>query len=411
MRGMVKSQFSGGSKKLFKALGIAVGIVLLLLFMTPFTSSTLMVDEAMAAGPAAQQGSGKMMGGGQGGKGGKGDQTAGSRSGAKGMKDAVLADEGDDDSDAPEWAKGNRDANPHAQGGGPPAGSGTKKGDDYGDLWVVVRDPSTGEPELDINGNVQPILTEAVIPVLDENGNPVLDENGNPVYTNVLQLTEDGEVPVNYETYLQEVEFGRLSSSRSPNKVSDKALEEVLNKLDLVIPEEGEIPDGIITVDTAGRLVIDGATVDSPLENLALYEALIGGTLDDKYTAVLPVDKLTLAASLLAAAADKSGEITLDLVFYQNAILGLTGTPDTPDYIDYSGLTYDRSVYDEDYTYFYYVGTVPTADTINLKSYLEYINGTLPTGAAAIFAAAADDALKIIELIHDEVRDEQIIMP
>ncbi|MEJ2137349.1 MAG: hypothetical protein P8X86_19150, partial [Desulfofustis sp.] len=78
MRYMVKSQFSGATSKLFKSLGIAVGIVLLLLFMTPFTSSTLMVDEAMAAGPAAQQGSGKMMGGGQGGKGGKGDQTAGS---------------------------------------------------------------------------------------------------------------------------------------------------------------------------------------------------------------------------------------------------------------------------------------------------------------------------------------------
>ncbi len=68
-----------------------------------------------------------------------------------------------------------------------------------------------------------------------------------------------------------EVEFGRLSVSRSPNKVSDHSLAEALTTL--------TVTGAVVTQDAAGRLVItvDGVskTIDSPLENLALYKAIL----------------------------------------------------------------------------------------------------------------------------------------
>ena len=401
MRCMVKSQFSGAAKKLFKALGIAVGIVLLLLFMTPFISSTLMVDEAMAAGPAAQQGSGKMMGGGQGGKGGKVDQTAGSRSGAKGMKDAVLADEGDDDSDRPPWAGGNPTENPHSGGGeGKPDTAGTMKGDDYGDLIVLVRDPETGIPMVeDAEGNLV-VCNDAdcaleLLVCLDAS------------CTNYVAMI-DGEVPVGVTPV--EVDFGRAAVARSPSKVNEKALTDAISKL--------TAENVILSTDTAGRISysVDGgvtwSTIDSPLENLALYIDLVTGLADDDVisqteAALGDLATLKTAASLFAGVADKTGDISIDYVVYQNVI---TDVVDSGDYYLYDGFTYTRE-FPTDYTYFYMDGDDVKSATLNINDYLAAINGDLPTGSTALFAAAADDAVEVIELIHTQIHEAIIVLP
>ena len=69
--------------------------------------------------------------------------------------------------------------------------------------------------------------------------------------------------------------------SRSPNKVSDHSLAEALTTL--------TVTGAVVTQDAAGRLVITvrngvSKTIDSPLENLALYKAILlakDGPFDD----------------------------------------------------------------------------------------------------------------------------------
>jgi len=389
MRSMEKSQFTDATKKIFKSLGIAAGIVLLLFFLTPFTSITLMVDEALAAGSSAQQGSGKMMGGGQGGKGGKGgDQAAGARSGAKGVKDAVLADEGDDDSDRPPWAGGNPTENPHSGGGeGKPDGAGTMKGDDYGDLIVLVRDPDTGVPIPDeVTGELQVCL----------------DVNCNDFVSMVEGEIPEGVTPV-------EVDFGRAAVARSPDKVSEKALDDAITKL----TAEGVV----LSTDTAGRISysVDGgvtwSTIDSPLENLALYIDLMQGLTSDETSAAEAalgsLANLETAPALLAGVGDKTGDISLDYVVYNNVVSGVV---DSGDYYVYSGFTYTRE-FPTDYTYFYMDGEDVKTASLNINDYLAAINGDLPTGSTALFATAADDALEVIELIHTQIHDAIIVLP
>jgi hypothetical protein len=164
----------------------------------------------------------------------------------QGNLDKVLADDGDDDSDRPDWAGGDKDANPHRGDGN--AGGDSKKGGDYGDIWIVLRD-DTGLPILDANGNLQPC--------------------GDVECTteNLIALTVDGELPPGATPI--EVEFGRLNIARSPDSVLEHSLVEALSKLD------GLTWDVDVKVDEAGRLTIGDATIDSPLENLAIYEAKV----------------------------------------------------------------------------------------------------------------------------------------
>ncbi len=132
-------------------------------------------------------------------------------------------------------------------------------------------------------------------------------------------------VVVGYETYIQEVDFGRTSVVRSPLSVIEQSLGEVVTKLATA---------QCTSLDPAGRLVntseIDGevlsATIDSPLENLAIYRQLmltghLGATAD---AIVLPDEVLNMAARGLGAAADKTGKVTVDQVVYTNEIMGLT---------------------------------------------------------------------------------------
>jgi hypothetical protein len=124
----------------------------------------------------------------------------------------------------------------------------------------------------------------------------------------------------------QEVEFGRVNEARSPETVFESQLEDVIVNLATA---------DCRTIDPAGRLVatrLDAdlsvlvSTIDSPLQNLAIYRQLmLTGTLG----APLPegADTLDTAARGLGAASDKAGEVNVDLVAYLNQIMGLDVVP------------------------------------------------------------------------------------
>jgi hypothetical protein len=367
MKSIEKSRLANAVKKLSKSLGIAVGIVLMVLFMTPTTN-----NQAMAAGSDSQHASGKMMKNGQGAQGG---QATGSKSGAKGVKDSVLAEDGDDDSDRPVWAGGDPTLNPHSGGGeGKPDGAGTMKGDDYGDLIVLLRDPVTGVPEETPEGELLVCLDAACTETVP---------------------TIDGEIPAGVTPI--EVEFGRAAVARSPDKVTEKALTDALTKL---------TADGVVlSTDTAGRIsyTVDGvtSTIDSPLENLALYIALLTGDAETEL-ALGDLANLNTAAALLAGVADKTGDISLDYVVYNNVI---TGVVPSGGYYDYISFTYTRD-FPTDYTYFYMDGEDVKSATLDINAYLADVNGGLTSvDGATLFSAAADDAVEVIELIHTQVHD------
>ena len=364
----------GGVASLDDYIGVGDGI------SSFISSASAAQGDGAGGGHKGGMGEGKGSQGGQaaGGAGGQGQR------GGKSMTE-VLADEADDDSDRPAWAGGNTEANPHTPGGGgKPDGAGTTKGDDYGDLIVLLRDPETGEPILD--GDQLQVCTDAAC-------------------TETVTMV-DGEIPEGTTTV--EVDFGRAAVARSPANVIDKALTDAITKL----TAEGVV----IGTDAAGRITftVDGvtSTIDSPLENLALYIDLMTGlaseSTSDTETALGDLATLDTAASLMAGVADKTGDITLDYVVYQNVIAGVV---DSGDYYDFSSFTttdYTRD-YSDNYTYFLQVvaedGTVSVEPrTLDINAYLEAINDPLPaTDGAALFAAAADDALEVIELVHTQI--------
>ena len=330
-------------------------------------SSVALLSTAQAA-----QGDGHGSGaGGPSGSRGQGSSTErGQGQGATGIGDTIFRGQGqrgssqaeaseEEDSDRPSWAGGGG-----KPGTGKPDTASTQKGTDYGDLWVVLRDPATGAPILDENGNVQPILADGT----------------------VVKLTPEGDLPDEYADQVLTVEFSRLNVSRSPNKVTDKSLEEALS----AIQSADEI-----AYDAAGRIVVindgEAKTIDSPLENLALYvDAIKNGTFT-----------VEQAASFLGAASDKTQQITLDVVVYLNTILGLNGTDGT-NYVDYKSFTYDRSqVYSGDVTYLLANGDGTYTTTTKPIIEAVFDNENVEKTGADAFAQAADDARAVIEFVHD----------
>lgn len=201
---------------------------------------------------------------------------------------------------------------------------GTGSGDLYGDLWVLLRDldPSdgggNGEPILDENGQVIPIgfdpATGAIFPI-----HLVLGAEG------------DYEVPADMLPFVQEVELERANIIRSPDSVMAAALEEALAKI-----ESG----GVITTTVDGRIAVDGAVIDSPRENLALYHLIMtaGGaaswTEAQANAATLPTQLVDLLASgwkptgLLAGVFSKFVPIGLDAVITAHTLMGVNEVTD-----------------------------------------------------------------------------------
>ena len=318
------------------------------------------------------------------------------------LDSAVLRGGEEEESDRPPWAGAGG-----GKAGGREGSSGGGKGELYGDLYVIVRD-ANGAPILyvwqDSDGDGVPDA-----PVLSSQGFPQpIDGQGN-----LIPLSAEGE-PIS-EDGLQEVEFGRLNVARSPSRVLASRYAEAVSSINRAEK---------IELDSAGRLVltIDGEpkTIDSPLENLGLYVELMNtGTLGG--VAVDPaklgglahlvdgrrtVDDLKTAASFLAGAADKYGTLTVDQVVYINAILGLQGAytgVDGKAYVDFGGFDYSRLAAFGPKTAQVLVeksSGVWALETVSLYDAVFGGQEAVATGAAG-FARAADDALQVIEFIHD----------
>lgn len=346
------------------------------------------------SGKGTKAGGGKMQGGGQGGPQAGG---SGSGKGSKSLESSVLKPKVAEDSDRPAWAgvKGGK-----AGAGTKPPGAGTMKGDLYGDLFVLIRDPVSGVALTELIGgktyplvqayDVNGVLLPGVSIPRDAEGNLVLtDAGGTVIYTT------------------KEVEFGRLSVGRAPTKVLDHSLTEALTKL--AEASASSTDNIVLTLDAGGRLVIvtDGVAkaIDSPLENLALYVAIANltgtnRTISDGTTTWTVPDSINidlLKASLLAAAADKTGSITLDTVMYTNPVLKVTD--------ELSSFSYDRYTTYKDVFVTILVpnadGTVWTATKVSVyDAVFKSTNLVTPNGATD-FAQAADDALQVIEFIHE----------
>ena len=377
----------------FKKLILAGGTMFAMLAVPMAVNSVTGLDlGVISAAHAADDGGSSKKGGGH-----KG--AAGSQKGVKGKGDSASKKifripASEEDSDRPVWAgvKGGKSG-----GGGKPAGAGSKKGDLFGDMVVILRD-ANGVPLLNADGLVQPIAyvydaSGNLVPYLvdgklvtipyDSEGNLVTTINGVAVYT-------------------AEVDLGRLSVGRAPTKVLTHSLDEAIAKLTAT--------GAVIALDSTGRLTVNGVTIDSPLENLALYDAYMSNTLPTAVMDALKAVKLNPAA-LLAAAADKTGSISVDTVVYMNSILGInTGTT----YYDFSAVNYDRYTTWKDATAQILVlqpdGVTYKVETVNLyDAVFNSTNWTDPTavGGADDFATAADDYLKVIEFVHDNgVRTE-----
>jgi hypothetical protein len=356
-------------------------------------------------------GTGSKQGGAQG-----GPQAGSSGKGSKSLEKSVLVPSVDEDSDRPEWAgvKGGK-----AGAGTKPPGAGTKKGDLFGDLYVLIRDPDTGVALTETIGGVVYPLVQAYDPAT---GLPVpgVSIPRDPATGDLILTT--------YTT--KEVEFGRLAVARSPTKVLDHSLTEALTKL---IAATAISTDNIeLILDAAGRLTIvtDGVAkaIDSPLENLALYKAIAAltgtnttisdGTVSwtlpttilvptkDAITGAvvltsIPLNVDLLKASLLAAASDKTGTVTLDVVMNTLSTLKTTD--------DLTAVSYDRlATYGTVYTTVLVTtdgGTTWVKTTVSVYDAVFGVNSTNvvvtdATGAVA-FTQAADDALQVLEFIHE----------
>lgn len=341
--------------------------------------------------PVTSSGSQTQNAGMQSGAGGaQGGNTSGQSRGPE--SSTTLADvfndlAGGDDSDRPEWAgeAGGKDG----AGGGQPPTSGSTKGDLFGDLFVIARDDN-GVPILTSEGWVQPLDAEGNLIALDDEGHP-LDE-----------------------TLTVEVELGRLNVGRAPTQVLDRRADEVVTLMETAVD---------LTTDAAGRLVFimdDGTaqTIDSPLENLAIYTSLMttgtipgvddlpGVEFDYLVDGVFTAEDLAASPVFLAAATDKTGTFTSDEIAYINAFLDLnTVSVGSVTYseIDYSEFTYSREDIYKDVT----VEVLQLQDGVWVPTEINVyddIFGSDPLdveGTLVAYTQAADDARTVVNFIHE----------
>ena len=295
---------------------------------------------------------------------------------------------GDEDSDRPDWA--GTPGGSAGRGSPPDAGGG---GDLYGDLYVILRDDQ-GVPILSPEGFVQPIDAEG----------------------NLLPLDAEGAVLPEYETLVQEVEIGRTNVARAPEDVLDGRSEEVLEILNSATA---------ISFDPAGRLVVtvDGvtSTIDSPLENLSIYIALMEtGTIEGVDNPALgdlflidgvkTIEDMEAAATFLAAATDKSSAFTTDEIAYLNLILDIEpqtieGTDVTYSAVDFSEFEYDReATFDGLLTTILVQQDDGSWVATEVDVYDVVFAGepdTATDGTLEAFTQAADDARAVINYIHE----------
>lgn len=209
-------------------------------------------------------------------------------------------------------------------GGGSGGGGGTGgTSPDLGDLIVLYRG-TNGIPILTPDGCQQPLATPGVsLPAVGDI--PACTPASSTVSCVIPVDPATCAIVPGYETFSQEVDFGRTSVIRSGASTLQNQLDDVLVNLSTA---------DCVTLDPAGRLVtstvtdgvVSSAEIDSPLQNLAIYKQLmLTGYLGAAGSPLnLPAGPLITAARGLGAAYDKDGKIVVDAVAYINQILGLT---------------------------------------------------------------------------------------
>lgn len=378
--------------------------------------SALSLNDGLARQAQAAEGKGQAKKGGGKEAAGKAGQGAKSgtykRGSANRSVDAILSAEPGEDSDRPAWA--GKDATAPKPGGGIKGAADTKKGDLFGDLYLIWRDDN-GVPILVkwVDG-VQVVYPGTgstdgwYVQPLDASGNPIpLDEEGHAVD----------------ESLVVEVELGRLNIARAPDKVLDHALVEALAKLSTATE---------VTLDPSGRFVVDGVTIDSPLENLALFKAIVStpavdgvitltttATVDGQtvtYSFPISVEQAGLvAAAAIAAASDKTGTLTVDEVMYIAKFFGL----DTELSTFVTTWNYERDdVYTPEVTVWilegvdtngdgvfdvYYPKEVKIIDVVEFNTVTQIV---ADGNGIDTFAQAADDSVQVLEFIHDNALDQ-----
>lgn len=352
-------------------------------------------------------------------------------------------------------------------GGGGGGGGGSDGKSVYAEMVLIDRDVN-GVPILTegIGPRDKPALLPSPIMFGDKDGCPLAFEGlepvaGHSIYT-LLDIDAryipfvDGEIPEDYKLCMTEAHLGRLSAVRSPEKVLDMALLELVTGL--------SVPGVTITTDEAGRLTINYyddildeyivKTIDAPRENLAGFERLLetGMISHPEVAGGAPVAGLPVrpghagaasehalnlmdrAAAMLAGASDKFGSVGLDELMYVSEILalgtemsadaqGLFGAPwtsadptaRTTRYFNFSRFEYDReATYAGDVCYLKVLSpgsepadgaTLPVdvAAQVVKEPILELVfgNATFIGYNAYGFAKAVDDARAVIYWVHE----------
>ena len=309
------------------------------------------------------------------------------------------------------------------KGGG--GGGGGAAPPDYGDLIILYRD-YRGVPILDENQCQQPIGFPS------DTCDLVCEEE--PCLVPVDPVT--CAIDMSYATCTAEADFGRTNLSRSSDDVLASQLEDVILNLSIA---------DCTSLDPAGRMVhsrwegeeLVTSTIDSPLQNLAVYKQLVR---TGDIGVPLPEDAspLDTAARGFGVAIDKAGMVSIDLLAYLNQILGLTegttylGDPICIDvkeevmgsielvekcFLNYGVYNYMRStnfgalpspayIPESDPTEGYFEFLFPDGDGYIVKSgsILEYAFDSMDTDPlvnVAAFAQAADDTRAVINYMHN----------
>lgn len=284
------------------------------------------------------------------------------------------------------------------------------------------------------------------------------------VPTYLVPLDPECKIPVVYEelwgSQVMEPESGRYNMSRSPQDVVDAAYDEVLSTVNQAT---------MFDIDPAGRLMmlltddVTGLpywkTVDSPAENLALYQKLMkdgcftptaNTELDTGVASQLSTDGFGYlvcgdgdadipdnedylrAASFVAGAGDKTGRFNVDLLIYLNNRLDINDVIWSPNkkevtihYYDFQSFDYDR-----DFTHSGTIATLlqPVDDNdpdetdfsvVDTLIYEKIFTDDWPDGVAGVdmdtpivnFVRAVDDSLAIIYYIHNYAVPENPVEP
>jgi len=229
-------------------------------------------------------------------------------------------------------------------GGGPGGGGDDASAPDFGDLIILYRDewgvpipsPSVPVPDPESGQMVDGGLCWQPLADTDFSYAGWTVPTDRVVYPTASTAVDGGWlIPVDqytcgvegfFSSYTREVDFGRTNEARSPASVFEAQLEDVVIKLATA---------DSTSLDPAGRMVASNcgadeltitSTIDSPLQSMAVYRQLmLTGTIGVE----LPQDAdiLDTAARGLGVAADKTGEVNVDMVAYLNMLMGLDVTP------------------------------------------------------------------------------------